>query len=72
MAEAIQQTCPWCNRLNDATEAQRQGQPAYCPVCGHRTDVAPDQCDCRQCLELDRMLVSDKPEQESKQVKFES
>jgi hypothetical protein len=68
MAEAPQQACPWCQGMNEVTDAQEQGLPAYCPECGHRTDVAPDQCDCRQCKELDRMLVSDKPEQERTQI----
>ncbi len=66
MAEATQQPCPWCSRLNDVTEAQKQGQPAYCSQCGHRTDVTPDNCDCKQCKELDRMLVDNEPQEERK------
>ncbi len=67
MDEATQQPCPWCNVMNEATEAQRQNQPAYCTACGHRTDVAPDDCNCLNCRELNWMLIRNQSEQVRKQ-----
>jgi hypothetical protein len=48
MSTSFTYNCPRCHTSNK----QNTGKPAYCSVCGHRTDVAPDNCDCQQCREL--------------------
>lgn len=48
MSTSFTYNCPRCHTSNK----QSTGTPAYCSACGHRTDVAPANCDCQPCREL--------------------